>query len=134
VLERFGLTVCLAHGGGCVPSLRGRMDMGWERKAVARSTSVPPSRLTDRLYYDTAVFSPVLLRRLVEDVGADHVLLGTDHPFELADFSPLRTVAELSLDPADARAVLGGNAAALLAGTSRGAAAEPDGGRRSGGR
>ena len=103
VLERFPLTLCLAHGGGCLPALRGRMDMGWERKDVARTTAVPPSALTDRLYYDTAVFSPALLRRLVEDVGAGHVLLGTDHPFELADFSPLRTVAELGLDPADAR-------------------------------
>ena len=35
--------------------------------------------------YDTAVFFPVLLRRLVEDVGAGHVVLGTDHPFELRD-------------------------------------------------
>jgi aminocarboxymuconate-semialdehyde decarboxylase len=130
VLERFELTLCLAHGGGCVPSLRGRMDMGWERKAVARSTSVPPSRLTDRLYYDTAVFSPVLLRRLVEDVGAGNVLLGTDHPFELADFTPLRTVSELGLDPADERAVLGGTAAALLAATHRAAVAVPDGVRR----
>jgi aminocarboxymuconate-semialdehyde decarboxylase len=119
VLERFDLTLCLAHGGGCLPSLRGRMDMGWERKAVARTTSVPPSTLTDRLYYDTAVFSPLLLRRLVEDVGAGHVLLGTDHPFELADFRPLQTVADLGLDPADARAILGGTAAALLAGTVR---------------
>jgi aminocarboxymuconate-semialdehyde decarboxylase len=116
VLERFDLRLCLAHGGGCLPSLRGRMDMGWDRKAVARTTSVPPSRLTDRLFYDTAVFSPVLLRRLVEDVGVEHVLLGTDHPFELGDFSPLRTVAELGLESLAAQAILGGNATALLTG------------------
>jgi len=130
VLERFDLTLCLAHGGGCVPSLRGRMDMGWERKAVARTTSVPPSRFTDRLYYDTAVFSAVLLRRLVEDVGVEHVLLGTDHPFELADFSPLRTVAELGLEPRATQAILWDNAAALLGVTDRPAAAA-DGVRRS---
>ena len=76
VLERHDLTLCLAHGGGCLPSLRGRMDMGWRAKDVARTTPAPPSAYADRLYYDTATFSTPLLARLVEDVGADHVLLG----------------------------------------------------------
>jgi aminocarboxymuconate-semialdehyde decarboxylase len=114
VLERFPLNLCLAHGGGCLPALRGRLDMGWERKDVARTTSVPPSEFTDALYYDTAVFSPVLLRRLVEDVGGGHVLLGTDHPFELGDRTPLETVRALGLDDADERRILGQNAAELL--------------------
>jgi aminocarboxymuconate-semialdehyde decarboxylase len=115
VLDRFPLNLCLAHGGGCLPSLRGRLDMGWERKDVAHTTAVPPSEFTDRLYYDTAVFSPVLLRRLVEDVGVEHVLLGTDHPFELGDRDPLGTVRALGLDEADERRILGGNATELLA-------------------
>ncbi len=115
VLERHELTLCLAHGGGCVPSLRGRLDMGWERKQVARTTPRPPSSYTDRLYYDTATFSTPLLARLVEDVGVDHVLMGTDHPFELGDPDPLRTVADLRLDAADEAAVLGGTARRLLA-------------------
>jgi aminocarboxymuconate-semialdehyde decarboxylase len=114
VLERFPLNLCLAHGGGCLPSLRGRLDMGWQRKDVARTTAVKPSELTDRLYYDTAVFSATLLRRLVEDVGADHVMLGTDHPFELADRAPLETVHTLGLDRASRRAILWDNAAGLL--------------------
>jgi aminocarboxymuconate-semialdehyde decarboxylase len=114
VLERFPLNLCLAHGGGCLPSLRGRLDMGWQRKDVARTTAVKPSELTDRLYYDTAVFSATLLRRLVEDVGADHVMLGTDHPFELADRAPLETVHTLGLDRASTRAILWDNAAGLL--------------------
>jgi aminocarboxymuconate-semialdehyde decarboxylase len=114
VLERFPLNLCLAHGGGCLPALRGRMDMGWDRKDVARTTAVPPSEFTDVLYYDTAVFSSLLLRRLVEDVGVEHVLLGTDHPFELGDRTPLDTVRELGLDESDERRILGGNAAGLL--------------------
>jgi aminocarboxymuconate-semialdehyde decarboxylase len=114
VLERFPLNLCLAHGGGCLPALRGRLNMGWDRKEVARTTAVKPSEFTDRLYYDTAVFNTRLLRRLVEDVGAEHVLLGTDHPFELADFTPLDTVADLGLSRADTRAILWDNAAGLL--------------------
>ncbi len=114
VLERHPLRLCLAHGGGCLPSLRGRLDMGWDRKDVAHTTAVPPSELTDTLYYDTAVFSTTLLRRLVEDVGVDHVLLGTDHPFELGDRTPLQTVLALGLAEPDTAAILGGNAERLL--------------------
>ena len=114
VLERHPLVLCLAHGGGCLPGIRGRLDMGWERKDVAHTIPVPPSEFTDRLYYDTAVFSTVLLGRLVEDVGADHVLLGTDHPFELGDRDPLGTVRALGLDEADTRRILCDNATELL--------------------
>ena len=80
VLERYDLVLCLAHGGGCLPAVRGRLDLGWHRKAEAHTTRVPPSELTGRLYYDTAVFSPVLLRRLIEDVGPGQVLLGHRPP------------------------------------------------------
>jgi aminocarboxymuconate-semialdehyde decarboxylase len=114
VLERFPVALCLAHGGGCLPAIRGRLDMGWERKEVAHTTAVPPSQLTDGLYYDTAVFSTTLLRRLVEDVGAGHVLLGTDHPFELGDRAPVETVRRLGLDEVATRAILWDNAAGLL--------------------
>jgi aminocarboxymuconate-semialdehyde decarboxylase len=114
VLERFDLTLCLAHGGGCLPAIRGRMDMGWRNKDVAHTTAKPPSFYTGRLYYDTAVFTPVLLRRLVEDVGAEHVLLGTDHPFELRDAEPLASIAAADLPSAQARAILWDNAAGLL--------------------
>jgi aminocarboxymuconate-semialdehyde decarboxylase len=114
VLERFDLTLCLAHGGGCLPAIRGRLDMGWRNKDVAHTTAQAPSVYTARLYYDTAVFSPVLLRRLVEDVGADRVLLGTDHPFELRDDTPLLTVAEAALGADATRAILWQNAAGLF--------------------
>lgn len=76
-----------------------------------------PSELADRLFYDTAVFSAVLLRRLVEDVGADHVLLGTDHPFELGDRDPVAAVRALGLDEAGTSAVLRDTAAALITGS-----------------
>jgi aminocarboxymuconate-semialdehyde decarboxylase len=114
VLERFDLTLCLAHGGGCLPAIRGRMDMGWRNKDVAHTTARPPSFYTGRLYYDTAVFDPILLRRLTEDVGAGHVLLGTDHPFELRDAEPQASIAAAGLPAAESRAILWDNAAKLL--------------------
>jgi aminocarboxymuconate-semialdehyde decarboxylase len=50
----------------------------------------------------------------VEDVGAGHVMLGTDHPFELRDAEPLASVAAAKLSAAEERAILWGNAAGLL--------------------
>jgi aminocarboxymuconate-semialdehyde decarboxylase len=114
VLERHHLRICLAHGGGCLPSLRGRLDLGWRRKDVAHTTAMPPSDLIGRFYYDTAVFSTRLLRRLVEDFGSEHVLLGTDHPFELGDTEPVRNVHRLELDETRTRSILWNTAAGLL--------------------
>jgi aminocarboxymuconate-semialdehyde decarboxylase len=114
VLERFDFPLCMAHGGGCLPGLRGRLDLGWNRKAVAHSTPEPPSAYVRRLYFDTAVFSDVLLRHLVEDLGADRFLLGTDFPFELSDIDPFGTLAGAGVDAIDVTAMQGETAARLL--------------------
>ena len=55
-----------------------------------------------------------MLRELVAFAGAERVLLGSDHPFDMADARPAETVAAAALDPDDERAILGGNAARLL--------------------
>jgi aminocarboxymuconate-semialdehyde decarboxylase len=106
--------LCLAHGGGCLPALRGRLDLGWERKEQARTIAVPPSRVLRSLYYDTAVFDPIALRRLVEDVGASQVLVGTDHPFDLAERDPVGLVDAAALADDERAAVLHANAERLL--------------------
>ena len=113
-MERHPFPLCLAHGGGCVPSVRPRLTMGWERKPVAHTTERPPRELFNELYYDTAVFDPVALARLIEDVGSDHVLVGTDFPFDLADPDPVGSVGEVDLSDDDRGLILGRSAAALL--------------------
>lgn len=113
-MERHPFPLCLAHGGGCVPSVRPRLTMGWERKPVARTTERPPNELFNQLYYDTAVFDRVALSRLIEDVGPDHVLVGTDFPFDLADRDPVASVAAVSLADDARQSVLGRTAARLL--------------------
>jgi aminocarboxymuconate-semialdehyde decarboxylase len=57
----------------------------------------------------------MLLRELVEEVGSDHVLLGSDYPFDMADPHPVETVRRSGLKDEDAAAVLSGNAEQLLA-------------------
>ncbi|MET9294661.1 amidohydrolase family protein [Streptomyces sp. NPDC003077] len=114
VLDRHDLVLCLAHGGGCLPALSGRLTLGWGRKPQARRTAVAPATRIDAFYYDTAVFSAPILRDLVDRVGADHVLLGTDTPFDLADTTPLATVRALGLGEEESRLILHGNAERAL--------------------
>ncbi|MFI0404754.1 amidohydrolase family protein [Actinomadura sp. 3N508] len=114
VLDRHDLVLCLAHGGGCVPAVGGRLDLGWRRKPVARVSRRTPSDYLRRLLYDTAVFDTRVLGRLVEDMTSGHVLLGTDTPFDLVDQDPMRTVRALGVDAERQADILGGNAARLL--------------------
>jgi len=116
VLERHpDLRILLAHGGGAVLALRGRLHHGWANLAATRTRlTEPPAESLRRFLYDTVVFDPEVLRALVAFAGADRVLLGSDYPFDMADARPAETVAAAGLDPDDERAVLGGNAARLL--------------------
>jgi aminocarboxymuconate-semialdehyde decarboxylase len=116
VLERHpDLRVLLAHGGGAVLALRGRLHHGWANLAAARTRlRESPIDSLRRFYYDTVVFDPVVLRDLVAFAGAEHVLLGSDYPFDMADARPADTVVAAGLPAAAERAVLGGNAARLL--------------------
>jgi len=110
-----GLKVVLAHGGGAILSLRGRLRHAHSFQPQARSRlRESPEQSLRRFHYDTVVHDAGLLRALVETVGADRVVLGSDHPFDMGDLRPSATVRAAGLDPRDEAAVLGGNAARLL--------------------
>jgi aminocarboxymuconate-semialdehyde decarboxylase len=117
VLERHpGLRVLLAHGGGAVLALRGRLRHAHEHLAAARTRlREPVEDSLRRLYFDTVTHDPAVLRAVVDFAGADHVLMGSDHPFDMADPHPVATVRSAGLDPAAEAAVLGGNARRLTA-------------------
>ena len=128
VLERFpGLRVVLAHGGGALLSLRGRLRKAHSFQPQARARlREPPDASLRRLHYDTVTHDRGLLRALVDYAGADHVLLGSDRPFDMGTTDPVGEVRALGLDAAAERAVLGGNAAALLGlGAATGPAGPP---------
>jgi aminocarboxymuconate-semialdehyde decarboxylase len=116
VLERHpDLKILLAHGGGAIWSVRGRMRRGYSVVPAGRGRlSEPPDASLARLYHDTITHDQVLLARLIEDAGADHVLLGSDRPFDMGLADPVADVRSLHLSAADEAAVLGGNAARLL--------------------
>jgi aminocarboxymuconate-semialdehyde decarboxylase len=75
------LRVCIAHGGGPTCYAMGRLDRGWERLPPDKRTPHKPSVYQQRLYYDTVTSSEEALRFLLDTVGADRVVLGSDWPF-----------------------------------------------------
>jgi aminocarboxymuconate-semialdehyde decarboxylase len=111
------LRVLLAHAGGAIVALRGRLRHGRDAVAVAApELRLSPDELVGRFLFDSITHDPALLRALVDLVGADRVLLGTDYPFDMADADAVGTVRAAGLSAADERAVLGANAAFLLEG------------------
>ena len=74
-----------------------------------------PTEYLKRLYFDTIVFTRHQLEYLVEQYGADHVLMGTDYPADMGEIDPIGFVeGAAGLDDAERRAILGRNAARLL--------------------
>jgi aminocarboxymuconate-semialdehyde decarboxylase len=116
VMERHpDLRVLLAHGGGALMAVRGRMRHahGFQPQAQARLGESPEESIR-RFYFDTLTHDDALLRALVEYVGPDHVLLGSDYPFDMGDTRHVEAVRALGLDPEAEAAILAGNAERLL--------------------
>lgn len=118
VLDRHHPRLCLAHGGGCLAGLAPRLDLGWQRKPESRTIPNPPTEYLRRFLFDTAVFDATALSRLVEDIGASRVLLGTDMPFDLSDAVAVSRVRDLHMSPSAETAILGGNAIGLISALS----------------
>jgi len=83
------LRVCIAHGGGGACFAMGRVDHGWQVRPEARTKILkPPSAYQNRLYYDFLTSSEAGLRFLIDTVGVDQVVVGSDWPFVGWDPSP----------------------------------------------
>ena len=109
------LRVCIAHGGGPACYAMGRLDRGWERIPAGSRTPQPPSAYQRRLYYDTVTGNEEALRFLIDRVGADRVVLGSDWPFVPWYPSPVAWVQNLkSLTPEEKEKILWRNLEALL--------------------
>lgn len=110
VLERFpGLRICLVHGGGLLPYNLGRLRHG---RQVRPETGLRMAGAVEasfrRLYFDTVTHSPAALAFLVGQAGADHVLLGSDYPFDMADPDLVGTVRAAGLRQEEQELVLSG--------------------------
>jgi aminocarboxymuconate-semialdehyde decarboxylase len=119
------LKLLAAHGGGFLPTYIGRSDHAWTVRPDAQGCAALPSSYLRRLWYDALVYTPRALCHLVEAVGADKVVLGTDYPFDMGVTDPVERATAAGLPAADLTAILGGNAAGLF-----GLGAAPRGGGR----
>lgn len=117
VMERHpGLKIVVSHGGGYLPSYAGRMDHAYHARAdVREGLPHPPTHYLKRFYFDTVVFEPDQLEFLIQKYGADHILLGTDYPYDMGEEDPVGLLQKVdSLSEDEFAAVRGGNAASLL--------------------
>ena len=117
VMDKYpDLRICLCHGGGYTCFGAGRMDRGWQVRSEARANiAQPPSTYLNRFYYDCLTHSEPALRMLIDSVGIDKVLFGTDWPFDMCTDWPVAWVLGLeSLTQEEKEAILGKNLENLL--------------------
>jgi len=116
------LTVCLAHAGGYVPYAVDRMDKGWQaRPALRGRIQDRPSTYVGRFYYDTVIYTDRNLRFLVDVVGAERVVFGTDWPAPMVVDDPVRRIERSPvLTENERQALLWGNTARIFTGAARG--------------
>jgi aminocarboxymuconate-semialdehyde decarboxylase len=109
------LRVCIAHGGGPACYAMGRLDRAWHGRPAARRIPKPPSAYQSRLYYDTVTGSEEALRFLIDRVGVDRVVMGSDWPFVPWHPSPVTWLQGLqSLTQEEKDKILWRNLEALL--------------------
>ena len=110
------LRICLSHGGGYTCFGIGRMDRGWQVRPEARGNiSQPPSAYLDRFYYDTITHSEEALRYIIDRVGVDRVLFGTDWPYDMCLDWPVSWIMGLeSLSSEEKEQILWRNLEGLL--------------------
>ena len=116
VLDRYPkLTVVLAHGGGFTPYQAARWEHGWHvRPEPKKNIAKQPVDIAKRFYYDTILHSAPVLEFMIERVGADHVMLGSDYPYDMGMMDCVKHVRSLKISDADKTTILSTCAQALL--------------------
>jgi aminocarboxymuconate-semialdehyde decarboxylase len=113
VLERHpNLKILAAHGGGYLGGYSGRIDRAWgARPDCHAGVPKPPTYYLKKIFVDTVVFTPHQLEELVKLFGADHLLMGTDYPYDMGEYDPIGHVTSVEkFTSTTATAIAGGNA------------------------
>ena len=108
------LNVVMAHGGGYFPHYMGRLDRNTANRpdTVRNMDGQSPSAFLRRFYYDSCVYDPAVLKVLIERVGSDRIVMGSDYP--VGEQDPVAWLKEAGLSGQALIEVAGGNAARLL--------------------
>ena len=117
VLERHpNLKIFAMHGGGYLGAYSGRIDHAWGARSDCQAgLPHPPTHYLKKVYVDSVVFTPEQLEALVRTFGVEHVLMGTDYPFDMLEHDPIGHInAVASFDDTDRAKLAGGNVKKLL--------------------
>jgi aminocarboxymuconate-semialdehyde decarboxylase len=116
-LARFPeLKLMAVHGGGYLPGYSGRIDHAWGARRDSRADlPLSPTTYLRQVYLDTIVFTYHQLAYLIDVFGPDRILMGTDYPFDMAEYNPIGHVAGVEgMDEVTLAQIAGGNAARVL--------------------
>lgn len=116
-LARFPeLKLMAVHGGGYLPAYSGRIDHAWGAREDAHANlPLPPTTYLRQVYLDTVVFTYHQLAYMIELFGPDRILMGTDYPYDMAEYNPVGHIAGIDgMDETTLSQIAGGNAARLL--------------------
>jgi aminocarboxymuconate-semialdehyde decarboxylase len=118
ILERLpNLKIVFAHAGGVFPYIVGRMDHGYKVRTEECRKMIPhpPSHYMRQIYFDCMSFNERALKYLVDQVGADHVLIGSDYPFDMGPIGgPVREVQANSYLTEEEKSQICGNTVTTL--------------------
>ena len=116
VLERLpGLRICFAHGGGAFPFTLGRLNHGWHvRPEGPAAIPKEPREYARRIWVDTLSHGPRNLKFIVEELGADRVVIGSDYPFDMGFDDPVASLAASGLSKDVQAKIADDNARAFL--------------------
>jgi aminocarboxymuconate-semialdehyde decarboxylase len=112
------LRVLAVHGGGFLGAYSGRIDHAWGARSDAHGNlpNPPTTYLRRNVYFDTVVFTALQLEALVKTFGADHVIMGTDYPYDMLEHDPIGHIASVETFDESTRAALAGGTAKKLLG------------------
>lgn len=90
VLERHPrLRILLSHGGGALPWILPRLDQGYGISAAMRQAMTEkPAAIARCFWYDSIVYSQSALRYMAQEIGQDHIVVGSDYPFTIKQDRP----------------------------------------------
>ena len=114
LMERYPtLNVCLVHGGGALPYLLGRITCGYSQIPEIRTMPRVPEEYFHRFYFDTMTHDVRALNFLHTLAGAEHLMIGTDYPYDnTGEQDPVGVLERAGIS--GSQSILGGNAAKLL--------------------
>ncbi len=115
LLDRFPkLDIVLPHSGGCFPYIAGRIEHSIKKGASNIELKRPFREYVRRFHYDSLAYYPETLRFMIELVGSDRVVIGTDNYAKMDVEQPNALVESLKLPAEDLERILRGNAARLM--------------------